>query len=671
MTKEFYNRPYMVSKSAVALRFTIEEMSTYVEQLLDAENDAAKQKALVAIEDLTEQRMNELNVVRSLFKADPDLLERFSNACDELGARRNAVIGAAEAGDIDRAIDLYSNEYLAQKEVTVNLSTEVVNNAEHVAQAFVKDSFSVEVGTSLAIGLLGTAAIVLVIVMWRRITHSIAAPIQEIDRIAKRLADGDLTVRSSCTSGNELGSLASSMNETVASLRFATEQLSETAEQVARSSSQMSDSSQAVAQGSAEQATAIEELAANVQSITHVVGENTESVLTVNSNTSDVLGAVEESSDSIARTVRAIEEIKDNAQSISQLANSIEDISFQTNILALNASVEAARAGDAGRGFAIVAEEIRRLASQVSEASRAADELAGRAIENVEAGSELIGSASSNMEEAVTSIEDIKTAMSSIAHASEQQLEAVAQIQESMDSLSQVVQENSAASEESAVIGEELADRANELKHLIGRFKIDEDPHERERLRADNAALKRQLDVMRALAFRDQLTGLFSRHYLTDYLEQEIERMSCEANIVLALCDIDDFKLINDVRGHQAGDIAIVCIADILDDLSGNHPVIRWGGEELLLVLFSTPDHEALRLCNQMREEVANYPISDDLGEFSCTLTFGLSAYDPELTFGENFASADRALYHGKETGKNRCVFAQSNQIERDGGNRS
>ena len=473
MTKEFYNRPYMVSKSAVALRFTIEEMSTYVEQLLNAENDAAKQKALVAIEDLTEQRMNELNVVRSLFKADPDLLERFSNACDELGARRNAVIGAAEAGDINRAIDLYSNEYLAQKEVTVNLSTEVVNTAEHVAQAFVKDSFSVEVGTSLAIGLLGTAAIVLVIVMWRRITHSIAAPIQEIDRIAKRLADGDLTVRSSCTSGNELGSLASSMNETVASLRFATEQ-------VARSSSQMSDSSQAVAQGSAEQATAIEELAANVQSITHVVGENTESVLTVNSNTSDVLGAVEESSDSIARTVCAIEEIKDNAQSISQLANSIEDISFQTNILALNASVEAARAGDAGRGFAIVAEEIRRLASQVSEASRAADELAGRAIENVEAGSELIGSASSNMEEAVTSIEDIKTAMSSIAHASEQQLEAVAQIQESMDSLSQVVQENSAASEESAVIGEELADRANELKHLIGRFKIDADPHESE-----------------------------------------------------------------------------------------------------------------------------------------------------------------------------------------------
>ena len=183
---------------------------------------------------------------------------------------------------------------------------------------------------------------------------------------------------------------------------------------------------------------------------------------------------------------------------------------------------------------------------------------------------------------------------------------------------------------------------------------------EGERLRAENAALKHQVDVLRSLAFRDQLTGLYSRHYLTDYLEQEIIAASHDRGVVLALCDIDDFKLINDVRGHQAGDVAIVCIADILDDLAGGHPVIRWGGEELLVVLFSTPDREALRLCNQMREGVAAYRIDDGTGEFSCTLTFGLGAYDSELTFGENFARIDHALYHGKETGKNRCVLAQA-----------
>lgn len=179
------------------------------------------------------------------------------------------------------------------------------------------------------------------------------------------------------------------------------------------------------------------------------------------------------------------------------------------------------------------------------------------------------------------------------------------------------------------------------------------------RLRAKNAELQEQLDAMRGLAFRDQLTGLFSRHYLTDYLEQKLSRTDEKSGIVLALCDIDDFKIINDMRGHQSGDIAIVCIADILDDLAGNHPVIRWGGEELLMVLSSISKSEALRLCNRMREEVAAYRIDDGEGEFSCTITFGLSPYDPDLTFAENFARVDRALYHGKELGKNRCTFAQ------------
>ena len=76
-------------------------------------------------------------------------------------------------------------------------------------------------------------------------------------------------------------------------------------------------------------------------------------------------------------------------------------------------------------------------------------------------------------------------------------------------------------------------------------------------------------------------------------------------------------------------------------------------------MLFSSPDHEALRLCDRMREEVGSYRIDDGEGEFTCTLTFGLSSYDPNLTFAENFARVDRALYHGKETGKNRCVFAR------------
>lgn len=473
MTDSFYQRPYQVSKGAVALRSTVEEMSTHIEQLIDADSVSDQEQAIAAINRLSDERTKEFDVISAYFAASQDLLDRFADANESLIAYRNDVVAAIEKGDRERAATIFEENYLPQKDITVELASSIVDVAESVARDFVGSAKAVEVVTSVVIGLLGVAAIVIVVLMWRRITQAIAKPIREIDQATRRVATGDLTASIDYDAHNELGSLAASVNDTVASLRMAVRQLDETAEQVARSSSQMSDGSQAVAQGSAEQAIAIEELATNVQNITQVVEENTENVMTANASTSDVLGAVEHSSDQISLTVQTIEDVRQSAQSISQLANSIEDISFQTNILALNASVEAARAGDAGRGFAIVAEEIRRLASQVSEASRAADELAGRAIESVENGGAMIGATSRNMEEAVAATEGIKEMMTAIAQASQQQMEAITQIQESMDSLSEVVQENSAASEESAVIGEELAGHADELKRLIGRFKTE------------------------------------------------------------------------------------------------------------------------------------------------------------------------------------------------------
>ena len=465
MTTEFYEQPYRVSKSALSLRSTVEQISNQLKQCLVTEDSLERERLVDTINQLAIEREAEYNVIAANFKSDAKVLDQFALASEALLSARDEVVDELRSGNTEQANTVYEQDYLPQKDVTLVLADGIIDAAEQDAHEYSQETTYVEIATSIIIILLGLLTIGLVIVLWRRITRAIAVPVGEIEGMAKRVAESDLTVHVIPSSRNELGELAASMNKTVAALRLMVEQMKATADQVERSSSQMSDGSQTIAQGSAEQAMNIEELATSVQDITQVVEENNESVLIANENTADVLSAVEHSNTQISQAVEVIADIKVSTRNISQLANTIEDISFQTNILALNASVEAARAGEAGRGFAIVAEEIRRLANQVSEAARATA--------SVENGSALIRVTSTSMEGAVAATEGVKEMMSAIAQASTQQLEAVSQIQESMDSLSDVVQENSAASEESAVIGEELAEQARSLKHLIDRFVLE------------------------------------------------------------------------------------------------------------------------------------------------------------------------------------------------------
>lgn len=248
--------------------------------------------------------------------------------------------------------------------------------------------------------------------------------------------------------------------------------ISNSAEQVSGGAQQISNGAQMLSQGASEQTGSIEELAANINEISETVKRNADDTVTA----SDLADAVEQeimdNSTQMEAVTMAIAQIRQTSKDITGIVKEIEDIAFQTNLLSLNAAVEAARAGDAGRGFSVVAEEIRKLATKTTDASKITAQLIQKSTKSVEEGSALIDASEQSLKHIVDGARDVASKIEQISQSNIQQANFIIQIRQSIEQISDIVQGNSATSEESAAASEELAAQAQILRELVSRFEL-------------------------------------------------------------------------------------------------------------------------------------------------------------------------------------------------------
>jgi len=163
---------------------------------------------------------------------------------------------------------------------------------------------------------------------------------------------------------------------------------------------------------------------------------------------------------------------------------------------------------------------------------------------------------------------------------------------------------------------------------------------------------------LKRLATTDALTGLFNRRYAREMALREValsDRGSRELSYIIA--DIDHFKSINDRFGHQTGDAALVTVSAALRSVTRAQDVLaRWGGEEFLFILPATPRAGAVTLANRVRDKLARLDPIPGVG--NVTLTFGVSSQRKKETFDAAIVRADKALYDGKQAGRNRVIVA-------------
>ena len=296
--------------------------------------------------------------------------------------------------------------------------------------------------------------------------------ISDIETALGRLADGDLTISTSLEYQNDFAPIEQSMEKIVFSLSEALAQISAAAQQIAAGSEQLSSGAQALAQGSTEQASSSEELAASVTEISQRVQENASHSQQASADMQETIQEIRQGDAQMKQLVSAMNEIAATSGKIEKIIKAIEDIAFQTNILSLNAAVEAARAGSAGKGFAVVADEVRNLANKSADAAKNTGTLIQSALEAIETGDKMVA----ETEKALTRISDkagaVATLVDEIAEASNEQAASIEQINIGINQISTVIQTNSATSEESAASSEELSTQALTLQTMVSHFKL-------------------------------------------------------------------------------------------------------------------------------------------------------------------------------------------------------
>ncbi|MER2539571.1 MAG: methyl-accepting chemotaxis protein [Azonexus sp.] len=366
------------------------------------------------------------------------------------------------------------------------------------------DSVEAEVA-SFRLKIAGIALVALgalLVIIYLLTHHFVTAPLEELRKGLRDIAsgEGDLTRRLPVKGKDEVGQSAAVFNEMMENFNQLVRQVRDSASQLSSRVVALSDSTDRVAQSSHLQneksndaATAVEQLVASISSIAqsagHVQHQSQESLARANEGTRNLnvlLGEMNVVESAVKGMADSVNEFVRNTEAITHMTREVKDIAEQTNLLALNAAIEAARAGEQGRGFAVVADEVRKLAEKSSRSASEIDAITAtlsaqsvsvrrtieEGLEHLESSQAAVEQVSSVLQATNGSVTEVGHGLDSIAEATDQQRRFSGDVEASIEAIAGMARDNTGTVEQTAGAAHDLKRLAEGLATIVGRFKV-------------------------------------------------------------------------------------------------------------------------------------------------------------------------------------------------------
>ena len=515
LSKDLFEGPYLVTNQSMGLRKDLVSISGNINNGF-LENDHVKYRKII-LNDF-DSVFNRIEELQEHFLGDKKLIDEVQSKVNILKQEYEKIYNTVQQeNNSGKSLDIDTTQYRKAFDICIQDSVNINEEAETRGIKFEKEVQDTASKTRFISTAISLFAIAIGAIIFTYISKSIKDPIKEIEIAANKMAIGDFDINITYESKDELGNLSNSMrqlsneinkiiNDTVRILQLIssgnfdvkpeveyigvfkniessvikiTNDLSETisqinlsSQEVRSASEQVASGSQMLAQGATEQTGAIQELSATIIEISEKIKYNATNAKKANALTLSSGRQVKDGDEQMKQMVDAMDEISFTSNEIGRIIKTIDDIAFQTNILALNASVEAARAGSAGKGFAVVADEVRNLAAKSAQAAKDTATLIENSMKSIENGTSIVNNTANSLQKIIKITNRTNILVDEIAKASEEQASAITQVTLGVEQISEVVQTNSATSEESAAASEELSGQAYMLRSLIESFKL-------------------------------------------------------------------------------------------------------------------------------------------------------------------------------------------------------